>query len=75
MCERLYVYAKMHRDEDNSSPLYQARTDRAQSLYVAVSGETSFVGPALLEKDEQTLEGYISEEPALGRRSVHDPAM
>ncbi len=65
ICERLYVYAKMHRDEDNSNPLYQAMTDRAMSLYVAVSGETSFVGPALLEKSEQTLEGYISEEPAL----------
>lgn len=65
MCERLYVYAKMRRDEDNANSLYQAMTDRAMSLYVAVSGEASFVAPALLEQSEETLEGYIKEEPAL----------
>lgn len=65
MCERLYVYAKMHRDEDNANSLYQAMTDRAMSLYVAVSGEASFVAPALLEQSEETLEGYIKEEKAL----------
>ena len=65
MCERLYVYAKMHRDEDNSNSLYQAMTDRAMSLYVAVSGEASFVAPALLEQSEETLEGYIKEDKAL----------
>ncbi len=65
MCERLYVYAKMRRDEDNANSLYQAMTDRAMSLYVAVSGEASFVAPALLEQSEETLEGYIQEEPAL----------
>ncbi len=65
MCERLYVYAKMHRDEDNANSLYQAMTDRAMSLYVAVSGEASFVAPALLEQSEETLEGYIKEETAL----------
>ncbi len=65
MCERLYVYAKMRRDEDNANSLYQAMTDRAMSLYVAVSGEASFVAPALLEQSEETLEAYIKEEPAL----------
>ncbi len=65
MCERLYVYAKMRRDEDNANSLYQAMTDRAMSLYVAVSGEASFVAPALLEQSEETLEGYIKEEKAL----------
>lgn len=65
LCERLYVYAKMRRDEDNTSGRYQAMTDRAMTLYVAVSGETSFMAPALLKKDAQTLEAYLSEEPAL----------
>ncbi len=65
MCERLYVYAKMHRDEDNAATLYQAMTDRAMSLYVAVSGEASFVAPALLAQSEETLEGYLKEEPSL----------
>lgn len=65
MCERLYVYAKMRRDEDNSNTRYQAMTDRAMSLYVAVSGETSFAAPALLKQSEETLEKYIAEEKAL----------
>ena len=65
MCERLYVYAKMRRDEDNSNTRYQAMTDRAMSLYVAVSGETSFAAPALLKQSEDTLEKYIAEEKAL----------
>lgn len=63
--ERLYVYAKMSRDQDNGNTKYQAMTDRAMSLLVSLSGETSFVAPALLKKDEQTLLGYISGEKAL----------
>lgn len=65
LCERLYVYAKMRRDENNSNARYQAMTDRAMSLYVAVSGETSFVAPALLKKSAETLESYITEEAKL----------
>jgi oligoendopeptidase F len=65
MCEQLYVYAKMRRDEDNSNSLYQAMTDRAMSLYVAVSGETSFAAPTLLKQSEETLEKYLAEEKAL----------
>ncbi len=65
LCERLYVYAKMRRDEDNANALYQGMTDRAMSLYVTVSGETSFVAPALLKFPADTLEQYIAEEKAL----------
>ncbi len=65
LCERLYVYAKMRRDEDNANGHYQAMTDRAMTLYVKVSSETSFVAPALLEKDAQTLERYLADETAL----------
>ena len=65
LCERLFVYAKMRRDEDNSNSKYQAMTDRAMSLYVAVSGEASFVAPTLLKETKATLEGFIKEEKAL----------
>ncbi len=63
--ERLYVYAKMSRDQDNTDSKYQAMTDRAMSLLVALSGETSFAAPALLLKDEEKLLGFINEEKAL----------
>jgi oligoendopeptidase F len=65
LCERLFVYARMHRDEDNSSALYQGMADRAMSLNVTVSGETSFVAPALLKIPSDTLEAYISQEKRL----------
>ncbi len=55
----------MRRDEDNANGHYQAMTDRAMTLYVKVSSETSFVAPALLEKDAQTLERYLADETAL----------
>jgi len=65
LSERLYVYAKMRRDEDNSNTKYQAMTDRAVSMLVRLSAETSFVAPALLAQDEETLEGFIAGEIAL----------
>ena len=65
LCEKLYVYAKMRRDEDNACGQYQAMTDRAMTLLVAVSSETSFVAPALLKVDAATLEEYIQSEKAL----------
>ena len=65
LCERLFVYARMSRDQDNGNTTYQAMTDRAMSLYVALGGETSFVAPTLLKADEAVLERYIEEEPGL----------
>ncbi len=65
LCERLYVYARMHRDENNSNALYQGMADRAMSLNVAVSGETSFAAPAMLKVPAETLEQYIAEEKRL----------
>ena len=65
LCERLFVYARMHRDEDNANPLYQGMVDRITSLNVAVAGETSFVAPALLKIPSETLEAYIAQEKRL----------
>ncbi len=47
--ERLYVYARMHRDEDNTKDEYKALADRATSLSVRLSSATSWVSPMLLE--------------------------
>lgn len=65
LCERLFVYARMHRDEDNANPLYQGMVDRITSLNVSVAGETSFVAPALLKIPSETLEAYIAQEKRL----------
>ncbi|MDD3243740.1 MAG: oligoendopeptidase F [Eubacteriales bacterium] len=46
--EKLYVYARMRRDEDNANAFYQGLADRAASLNVELGSELSFVEPELL---------------------------
>lgn len=58
---RLYVYAKMRRDENNVSALYQAMTSRAMDINVRFSTALSFVDPALLAMPKGRLEEYIAE--------------
>lgn len=72
--ERLYVYARMRRDEDNANPTYQALADRAQSLSVRLSSAVSFVNPLLLSMDEATLRSWIEhplfKDHAFGLRDL-----
>lgn len=63
--ERLYVYARMHRDEDNGNSKYQALSDRAIGLSVKLSSAISYVDPLLLSLPDETLEGYMREEKRL----------
>ena len=63
--EKLFVYATMRRDEDNSRAEYQEKADRALNLLVRLGSETAFVEPELLQADEETLEGFIGENPGL----------
>lgn len=61
LVERLYVYARMRRDENNANAKYQAMTDRAMGISVRLSSELAFVNPKLLEMDEKTLRGYARD--------------
>lgn len=63
--EKVYTYARMRRDEDNSNTTYQALTDRAESLHTLAQTALSFIKPEILELSPQTLEGYRMEEPGL----------
>lgn len=60
--EKLYVYSRMKRDEDNSNPNYQAMFDRVQSLSVRVSGATSFLVPEILSIPEEQLKKMVQED-------------
>ena len=60
--ERLYVYARMKRDEDNANSKYQAMTGKATTASVQLSSALSFLNPELLKLDEKTIEGYIKED-------------
>lgn len=65
MAERLYVYARMRRDEDNSVSVYQAMADRAMGINVKLSSAFAFISPMILEAEEKTILSYLEEEPDL----------
>lgn len=63
--EKVYVYARMRRDEDNRKNKYQAMTDKCQTVIAQVSASMSFFTPELLDASEETLLSYIQQEPGL----------
>ena len=63
--DKLFVYAKMHKDENNANPVYQALTDRIQSLATEAGGVLSFIVPALTTLDPEKISGYLNELPEL----------
>lgn len=64
--EKLFVYARMRRDEDNARSRYQAMCDRAESLSVELSSCTAYIVPEILTIPEDTLKAYLKEMPELG---------
>lgn len=63
--ERLYVYAKMKLDEDNSNAKQQALYGKVLSLDAKVSSTISFFIPEILSADKETVLEYISENDGL----------
>ncbi|MGI6736768.1 MAG: oligoendopeptidase F [Anaerovoracaceae bacterium] len=63
--ERVYVYARMKKDEDNRVEASQAMNDKAAAAIARVSAVTSFTTPELLAADEERLLGFLEEEPRL----------
>ncbi len=61
MTERLYTYARMRRDEDNTNNIYQALTDRAEGLSTRVHTALSYIVPEILEIPPQSLENFLRE--------------
>ena len=65
VAERVYVYARMKRDEDNRVSKYQAMADKCHSLLAKASAAMSFFTPELLEIPEETLLSFIKQEEGL----------
>ncbi|MBQ6370192.1 MAG: oligoendopeptidase F [Firmicutes bacterium] len=63
--EKIYVYAHMKRDEDNSVSRYQALTDQCMSVIAAVSASLSFFAPELMAADEDVVLGFLETTPEL----------
>ncbi len=60
--EKLYVYARMSRDQDNSDDTFVSLCDRAYGLLMEVETETAFVTPELNELPDETLIAFSEDE-------------
>lgn len=63
--ERVYVYARMKKDEDNRVSKYQAMSDKASSLIAKTAAYMSFFTPELLEIQEDVLLSFFDKEKGL----------
>ena len=63
--EKIYVYARMRRDENNAETKYQAMADQCNSVIAAVSASVAFFTPELLSASEETILAYIDAAPGL----------
>lgn len=57
--DKLYIYARMRRDEDNANPKYQALTDRAMAMNTEAYAAVSFIVPEIISIKEELLNSYI----------------
>lgn len=65
LSSKLFVYARMRRDEDNTNTKYQALADKAMRLNVEVSSVTSFIVPEILSIEIDKLRSIINESKEL----------
>ena len=63
--DKVYVYARMKRDENNANSIFQALTDRASSLATEVFAAISFIVPEMLSIPEDKLMGFVNENADL----------
>ncbi len=59
---KVFVYARMRKDEDNGNSKYQGLADRASSLSIQVGSATSFIVPEILAIPTETLNKYMADE-------------
>ncbi len=59
--DKLFLYAQMKRDEDNTNPTYQGLADRAQSLAVKTSAALAFEDPEFLSIGAERLHEWLQK--------------
>ncbi|MCL2432988.1 MAG: oligoendopeptidase F [Clostridia bacterium] len=67
LCEKLYVYAHMLRDEDNSDSTAQALADRSETLMVELGAASAFCNPEILTIIPETLALWQNSESGLDK--------
>lgn len=61
LVQKLYTYAHMRKDEDNTKEAHQSIFYRASSLLVKIEESMAFIEPGILSLDYYQLEGWIRE--------------
>jgi oligoendopeptidase F len=65
LVERVYVYARMRKDEDTRVALYQEMADRSQSLLAETAAKLAFLSPELLAAPAETIRSFIDQDAGL----------
>lgn len=65
LCDKVFIYAKMKKDEDNAISIYQGLSDRASALMTEAIASTSYIVPEIISIPEDTLTAYIAKEDGL----------
>lgn len=63
--EKVYVYARMRRDEDNRVAKYVEMAGKCHVLLSEISSNLSFFTPELLTVDEKVILGFLEEDKEL----------
>lgn len=63
--DKVFVYARMKRDENNGDSTYQALIERASSLTTEVFAAISYIVPEMLSIPEETLLSYVNSDKEL----------
>lgn len=63
--EKLFVYARMRRDENNGDSRYQALADRIETMNIHIGSATAFLVPELNSLEKQRVLDFMNENPAL----------
>lgn len=68
-----YGYASCKNDQDQADARYQDMRGKAMSCIIAISSAASFATPEIMAIDEERLNGFYAERPALEtyRRSLY----
>lgn len=61
LLDRVYLYAAMRQDEDNTVPIYQAMRDNAEGVAIELSAAWSFFSPEILALPPETIEQYLAD--------------
>lgn len=65
--EKLYAFACLQRDSDNTNQEFQAMAGEAEGLVAAYSNALSFINPELLALGEEKINAILKEEPQLAQ--------